>query len=192
MNNTIKVDDFANITNASGNPIDIEFPECPTYPPRTGVVNAAIIVDDMSLTQCEQILNDVVTRSVNRKSFEYTNIFTEESTKILTKSILDVDTISQLFFLNWCTPSATDRPQVQYLNAKDSLNDDVELIVIQSPDGNRTVVTVVTDSIDDDYNDALVSLWHIGTVVSMYCILAQFDIKADNIVTWTGDTINYN
>lgn len=191
MNNPVKVNDFTTITDASGNPINIELPEHPLHSPRMGIVNAAIIVSDMSLTQCEHILNDVVTHHVNNESFERTNIFTEESTKIMSNTILDIDTIAQLFFLNWCPLSTTDKPQVQYLTAKDSLNDDVELIVIQSPDGNRTIVTIVTDSIDDDYNGALVSLWHIGTVVSMYCILAQFGIKADNISTWAGDTINY-
>lgn len=191
MHNAPKMKDVGNITDTRDNPIEIELPKCPLQTPRICVVNAAIIVRDMSLTRCEHILNDIVTRYVDNNAFECISIFTEETTSILSNTVLDVDTISQLFFLNWCALSTTDTSQVQYLRSKDSCDDDVELIVIQSPDGNRTVISIVTDSIDDDYNDALVSLWHIGTGVSMYCILAQFGITTDNIRSWTGDTINY-
>lgn len=146
-----------------------------------------ITIKDMSDTSIEFLIDDVV--KGNKDAGDYTPILDRRSFESIKGGAYASYSIPHIFFSTWQKSETVDFTQMQYIAASDECSDDVELILRQSIDGDRTIIAVFSDAQDTDYDEATVEMWYIGTEDGLRSEFNELNIAPENISIWLGSKI---
>lgn len=146
-----------------------------------------ITIKDMADTSIEFLIDDVV--KGNKDAGDYTPILDRRSLMSIDHGVYNSHSIPQIFFNSWQKSENVDFTQMHYINAVDDCSDDVELVLRQSIDGDRTIIAVFSDAQDTDYDEATVEMWYIGTEDGLRSEFNELNIAPENISIWLGSKI---